>query len=1099
MRIRYIVCVVLAALVLPCAGAQQGEPLRRNLQFQQLSTDDGLSHEMVNDIVQDVDGYLWIATQEGLGRFDGREVVTFGHLRTDETTLANDFVRTLFRDSRDRLWIGTEAGVDRYLGSQAGFVRASFPGMDTGAALDQSIRAIAESPRGELWFATAGGGLVRVDESTSSFDVLGTGSTPALPANDVLSLEFTRDGALWIGTEGAGVVRYDPVRDEVSVPEGLEIIAGEAVRALLEDSRGRLWIGTDGAGVLRYDTTRGTLDRWRTDADGQGGLPSDRIRDILEDAAGTLWFATDGGIAEWRRDAERFAVYGHLEGDTRTLASDRTNTLFSDASGVLWVGTWNGVSRWNRVSDVFSYLLAADGRLPGDWVNSVDEDSAGVLWIATYGDGLGSLDPVTGETRFYRFDEDDPASLPDDRVMVVHVDREDRVWVGTRAAGLARLDRTSGRFTRLAHDPDDPQSISGNAITSIHHDSRGDLWVGTFGAGLDRLPGARGDRFERFAADPAREEALGGDRVLTIAEAPNGGIWLGMEGTGLDHFDPETGRFSHVRRLSLSGEADAVELDTVTDLRFASDGALWIGTLGRGLLRWSDADRRGDRSRARIFDKAQGLPADAIYGIVEAADGAIWASSNRGLTRLDPERGATRQFDDRNGLRDSEFNGARLRSASGHLLFGGPEGLVRFRPDELPFNDRPPPVVASASSRTDLLATTRSGAAAPVVEIGYLNPFLAFDFVALDFVSPDKNQYRYRMAGFDPDWVPAGTFRRATYTNLPAGRYTFEVQASNNDGVWNETPARFDVIAVPAPWNSLWAYAFYVLTALTAVGLYLRAQREKLARESRQRVLLEEQVEQRTRELARSNRDLHRMNERLEEAAVTDSLTNLRNRRYADQFLANDIAKFERDQLKRAEEIEKQEETPSPRSMFLMMIDLDGFKAINDHFGHHAGDRALVQVRDLLLAACRSSDTIVRWGGDEFLISGTTMDYGDVKILAERIRDAITNHAFEVGSGREAHLSASIGIAPYPLVPDRYSFCSWELVSAVADQAAYIAKASARDAWVSLVGTRTLEPEMLTGLSDHVADMISEGHLTLETNVDAPLRTANGSMVKLDR
>ena len=1081
------------------AGVQNLDILRRNVQFEQLSTEDGLSHEMVYRVAQDGAGFIWIATQEGLNRFDGHSVRRFGHLRTDPATLSSDFVRTLFVDRHGMLWVGTEAGVDRHLGHGLGFARDPFEGMDTRESLGRSVRAIAQSSDGSYWFGTAGGGLVHVDPATRSLKSRvvherGDGAPDTIQA----LLVDSRD-QLWIGTDGAGVFVTGGLDSEIDAVPGTDALATASVRAITEDREGRIWIGTDDAGVVRVDPASGAVRQWRHDAKTANSLPADRVRDVFEDRAGTLWVATDAGLAEWRGPEAGFVTYRHDDRDARSLASDRVNSLFEDTSGVLWIGTWRGVSRWNYLSDVFTWFTAADGQLPGDIVTSMAETSTGRLWVGTYGTGLASLDADSSSARFYARDADDPGSLPDDRVMTVHVDEGDRLWLGTRAAGLARLETSSDAFRRFAHDPDDDTSISGNAITTIHTGPDGALWVGTFGAGLNRMrPDADGvfDRFAHATDDPA---SLSGDRVLALASTTDGRLWVGTEGAGLNRLDPASGRAERFARFTVvAEEGESLEPGSITDLLQDSRGTLWIATLGQGLLRWNSTDLSADVPRVAVFDQSTGMPSDAIYGLVEDTEGAIWASSNRGLTRIDPSTAQLRQFDARNGLRESELNqGARLGTRSGELLFGGIAGMVRFRPDDLPFNEREPRIVVTASSRDAELVTAEPGEPAPLVEIGYLDPFLAFDFVALDFVSPDKNQYRYRLEGFDPDWIDARGFRRAIYSNIPAGRYSFAVQATNNDGVWGSETGRIEVLAVPAPWNSLPAYALYMMTALFAAGFYLRTQREKLAQESRQRLLLEELVEQRTHQLAESNQNLHKLNERLEEAAVTDSLTGLRNRRYADQFIANDISKFERDQLRLAEQARERGDPRPERSMFFMMLDLDGFKAINDQFGHHAGDQALLQIRDILLNACRASDTIIRWGGDEFLVVGTTTEYGHVKVLAERIRDAVARHRFVVSGDREARLSASIGISPYPLVPDRYSFCSWELVSAVADEAAYIAKGSGRNAWVSLVGTESLSPDALTGgLSSRIGDLIAGGDLVLETSLEGELRRVGGERLQ---
>jgi diguanylate cyclase (GGDEF)-like protein len=539
---------------------------------------------------------------------------------------------------------------------------------------------------------------------------------------------------------------------------------------------------------------------------------------------------------------------------------------------------------------------------------------------------------------------------------------------------------------------------------------------------------------------------------------------------------------------SFDTPSGTTKLRTPTDLIEDRDGALWIGTLGNGLLRWAAQARNGSLAEVDVFGKSQGLPTDTIYGIVGDQNGALWISSNRGLTLFDPVSGTSRQFDNRNGLRDSEFHqGARLRSRSGRLLFGGATGLVGFFPGELPINDRPPGVVITARSRDAELASVATGDAAPLIEVSYLDRYLAFDFVGLDFMSPDKNQYRYRLHGFDDGWVEGDDFRRAIYTNLPPGRFSFQVQSANNDGLWNTEGAAVDVVVIPAPWNTWWAYLSYFILATSLLALYLNRQRAELKREARQRMLLEQEVDSRTEELAQRNKDLEALNEKLAEASVTDSLTGLRNRRYVDQFIATEIALFERNQRKATGNPGSTDQREESSTMFFMMIDLDGFKLINDRYGHHAGDLALTQVTSVLQHCSRESDTLIRWGGDEFMVIGFASGFFGAKVLAERIRHSIAERAYDVGNGNMGKLSASIGIAPYPLIENGQSTCSWEQITAIADQAAYIAKANGRNAWVSIVGTDTLDKSMLAELTTDLAEMVQLEHVDIDSSLHGPL------------
>lgn len=1110
-RLNFWVLTTLSVLLSPTLRASDfhvhdkaaTSAVSRNVQFNQLTTEDGLSQNIVYDIVQDRRGFVWFATQEGLNRYDGYTVKSYENLKDDPTTLSHDFIRALLLDRDGVLWVGTENGVNRYDEKADAFQRSPLASLGFGELDGLPIRTMLQTSDGTYWLGTSELGLVRLDmQSRTAHRFQLHDETLDLAGETVLALFEDGKGNLWVGTQDAGLLRFDPVTDQFvsysSARSGSRGLSGREVRSIYEDHLGILWIGTADAGLSRYDPKRGIFEQFTHDKSTATSLGNNRVRDIVEDDRGTLWIATDGGLSEWRQDIQGFVTYNHKDDDPRSLLGDRVNSLFVDASGVLWVGTWDGVSKWNYFSDTFSYYRTENGLLPGNVVTSIAESADETLWIGTYGSGLAHLDLATQRTRVFRHDPEDSRSLPDDRIMAVHVDPENQVWVGTRKHGLAKLDPETSEFERYHKDPEDPRSLSGNAIASLHSDADGNLWIGTFGAGLSRTPFASPGSFDRFQHETHDPNSISGNKVISLFADRQGTLWIGTDGEGLNRFESSTGQFTRLRNFDTP--SGRLKVNTPTDLIEDREGALWIGTLGNGLLRWPLQARTEGLAEVEVFGKSQGLPTDTIYGIVGDQNSALWISSNRGLTLFDPVSGTSRQFDNRNGLRNSEFHqGARLRSRSGRLLFGGSTGLVGFFPGELPINDRPPGVVITARSREQELASVATGEPTPLIEVSYLDRFLAFDFVGLDFMSPDKNQYRYQLHGFDDGWVEGDNFRRAIYTNLPPGRFSFQVQSANNDGLWNTQGAAVDVVVIPAPWNTWWAYLSYFLIAVSLLALYLHRQRAELRREARQRMLLEQEVDSRTQELAQRNSDLEALNEKLAEASVTDSLTGLRNRRYVDQFITTEIALFERNQRKATGNPVSTDQRKESSTMFFMMIDLDGFKLINDRHGHHAGDLALTQVTSVLQHCCRESDTLIRWGGDEFMIIGFAAGFFGAQVLAERIRHSIAERAYDVGNGNMGKLSASIGVAPYPLVEDRSSICSWEQVTAIADQAAYLAKANGRNAWVSIAGTTSLEKAMLAEMTTNLAELVQLQHIDLDSSLHGPLLLPGSQVPEANR
>jgi diguanylate cyclase (GGDEF)-like protein len=507
-------------------------------------------------------------------------------------------------------------------------------------------------------------------------------------------------------------------------------------------------------------------------------------------------------------------------------------------------------------------------------------------------------------------------------------------------------------------------------------------------------------------------------------------------------------------------------------------GNLWIGTQGGGLNRWDLADRRAGRAVFKHYTERGGLPNNTIYGILEDEEGSLWLSTNRGLSKLDPQTGGIRNYDTTHGLQSNEFNfGAHYRSAVGEMFFGGNNGFNAFFPGRIRINTHVPPVVLTSflklNKRTKL---EKHISDVKEIQLTHRDYVVSFEFAALDYAAPEKNRYAYKLVGLDRDWTELPGARRATYTNLGPGHYVFRVKGANSDGVWNEQGFSLGVTVLPPPWRTWWAYTFYVLLLLGIALAFRQSHVRKLASEAEYNRILEQQVKERTAQLAERYDELQLANAKLEDASVTDSLTGLGNRRFLTQCIQKEIAMVERS-------YGAPDRATNPCDLVLMMIDLDGLKTINDTYGHSAGDMALIQMRELLEKACRKADMILRWGGDEFLVVGRYADRELAKALAERIRVVVKDHPFDLGLDHPVYVSASIGFAFYPFIPSAPTRVTWEQVVTIADRALYGAKASGRNAWVGIFSTPAT-PLDAVHLISHMPELLArEGRIEVQTSV----------------
>lgn len=1055
------------------------------MQFTRLSAEEGLSQGAVMAIREDSQGFLWLGTEDGLDRYDGYEVRHYVHDRTQPRSLPVNWISTLVQDVHGTLWIGTAGGgvVGRDPTTGALQPLSALMG-DSGLTSNEQVRQLYSDHSGRLWVATRERGVVMVDlaqrRSRRFRSVPGNAAT--LSSDSIFAITEDLAGRIWIGTQ-AGLDSVDPVTGRVeraSLQEWLPAGHGPVqVTALLIDKQGDLWVGTNDGLVRITLTSKGHAAAYRTHTGDPHALPGDRIQALLLDRSGRLWVGTANGLALYHVEDDQFESYRHDPADPSSLPDDSVISLYEDANGLLWVGTkTGGAAHWNPRSWSFGHHPRDPAGPFGDAIPSAfATDAEGTLWVATFGGGLSAISR-RGAVTHYRHRDHDPGSLPDDRVMSLIVDHENTVWAGTMSGGLARLDAATGHFRVYDHDAADPNSLPASGVMSLLEDSRGRVWVGTYGGALARFERAT-NRFTRYPSDPGDAATLSSNRATALVEDGTGRIWVGTDGGGLCLLEPSSGRvtrFGHDAQ-----DPHGLSADTVYALRVDDRGRVWVGTRGGGLDEVLGSALAPERIRFRNYSEAQGLPNSTIYGIEVDRSGELWLSTDRGLARFDPSSGEVRNFRRIHGLQADEFNfGAHYRSRQGQLFFGGPGGYNAFFAEALEFNDRPPPVALTAFLKFN------EPAVMPVVpervaslDLGYRDSVVTFEFTALDLASPAHNHYRYRLEGFDQDWVDGGAKRSVTYTNLSGGQYTFQVRAANSDGVWNNAGLAIPLKVAPPPWATPWARGAYVLALALVIFAVWHSQQKKLRREALYAQRLQREVEERTAELAKRNDDLKRANQRLREASVTDPLTGLGNRRYLYEAIAG-------------MEVPGADSVSSLAPATLLMVDLDYLKPINDLHGHEAGDQVLVGIAESLRRCCRASDLLVRWGGDEFVIVYFDSDMTAAEQLAERIRALVAKQIFQTSSGTRVRTSCSIGFARYPFIREAPSQVTWDQVLMAADAALYYAKKE-RNGWIGWAGTAAAasQPDLIEEIERNSESLERQGMLDVRRPRFRPEDTVN--------
>jgi diguanylate cyclase (GGDEF)-like protein len=1058
---------VFAPLFFLIGAAQAGSP---PLSVQRYSLEEGLSQQAVNAIVQDHEGFMWFGTEDGLNRFDGYEFRQLRHARGDTKSLPNGWISSLV-PTEAGLWIATDGGGVVFRNAQTGALESPVPLRDAGDL--QRVRVLARDRLGRLWIGSRDAGVALFDPRSSELQRVRHSATEpnSLSDNSVFALVHLRNGDTLVGT-ARGLDRLRAGTFDVSrvalPPELVPPGQGLRVRALAETVDGMIWVGTD-AGLGRFDPRARSWRVYRAGSgpgpvSSTGGLPDNRVQTLLVDSQGRLWIGLLNGLSWLDPVTETFSSYFRDVADTRSLPDDYIVSLFEDRGGSLWIGTKSGgIAKWNPRTWSFGHARAsAEEGFTDRNITSFAEDRQGRLWIGTFGSGINLLDRASGRVSPVRHVAGQPGSLSDDRVMVMLEGSSGHLWVGTMGGGLNRFDPQTLRAEVFTHDPTVPTTLAAPGIMSLLEVDK-QLWVGTFGGGISRLD-ADSRRFDNLRPGPEDGLHLSSGRVTAMARDRSGHVWIGTDGGGLNVWDSKTRRLHYYKRDAK--RLDSLSGDSIYSILVDDNGGVWIGTRGGGLDRVVNPGEAPQGLRFANFAEPQGLPNNTIYGLRADGTGNIWMSTNFGLARLEPRSGKVQVFHRLHGLQAEEFNfGAHYRDRSGKLFFGGAAGFNSFYPEMLEINERPPRVVL-----TQFLKLNSPGVAGVPEErlerlkLSHQEDVITLRFAALDFADPRANRYEYKLEGFDEDWVAADERRTATYTNLPGGDYVFRVRASNSDGVWSTQDLALPIEVAPSPWLSPYAYAGYALFAMLLLLAVWYAQQRRIARAAELQARLEQQVSDRTYELAQRNRELEDANRRLEMASLTDTLTGLANRRYLMEQFPRLIA-----------------ERKNSAGLALMIIDLDALKPINDQHGHAAGDEVIVEIARTLRQAIRPDDVLARWGGDEFVVVAQAQHVEQACMLAERIRERIAKMKCVLPRGAVVRTSCSIGLTCLPFVPGNPDAVSWEHAVKIADLALYRAKRG-RNAWRGWFGTERVaslqvatQQSVITAVESNVDALIASG------------------------
>jgi len=844
-----------------------------SLRFKHIPPDQGLSQSVVQDIIQDDQGFLWLGTQDGLNRFDGYEFKVFKSDPRSDNSLRGNLVSSLAKDSTGMIWIGTsDGGLNRYDPTTGTFQHFTHDPEDPNSLSENSVADLLVAEDGKLWIGTSNQGLNVLDPQTGEFSrYLHDSQDPSsLSSNVIFRLAQHPDGSIWIATTSGGLNRLNPDTGKFTRyshdPEDPTSLGEDGVQSVHVDRTGTLWVGTYSAGLHRYDPSTDSFVRFPVDPQDQTSLASPSVSDIFEDSRGNLWVATNGGgLNVLDRKTQTFTRYLHNSFNPESLSGDYLMKVFEDRDKTLWLGMFGtGLDYYDPLSSQFVLARSIPGvenALNSSEIWSIFEDAQGNLYVGTQGGGLNHFDSHTSKWTSFESNLDQEGSLNGNIVYAIYQDESGLIWLGTDT-GIEKYDPQSGQFTQY------PNSF----VFDIIEDAFGEMWFAT-ALGLIRTPVDELEMFyeknpgeifpKTYTNDPGDPKSISGDIVLTVIEDSEQDIWVGTYNAGLSRFDRQTGTFT--RFLHDDTDPGSLSANTVISIYQASDDTLWIGTT-TGLNRYD-----AQSGTFKIYNQEDGLPSDTIYGILEDDTGNLWLSTNWGISRFDVKGKTFRNFNKTDGLQDSEFNqGAYFRGPSGLMYFGGLNGLNAFQPGSILELGTFPPVVLTGLKifNKPVMVGEDSPLQRPLevsqeIKLDHTDDFFEFTYAALYPAAPDEIEYAYQMDGLDQGWNEVGRRRFATYTNVPPGEYVFRVKSTNRDGVWSEEDNRLAVNIPPPFWQTVW---FRLLVVLGAAALVVFWVWNRIRSIENQRRLLEVQVEQRTNDLQETMVELEHAKTRAEAA-----------------------------------------------------------------------------------------------------------------------------------------------------------------------------------------------------------------------------------------
>lgn len=831
----------------------------QSLNFSRLSIEDGLSQGTVNDLIQDYKGFIWIATEDGLNRFDGYEVENYRRSFSDTTSLPDNNVLTLFEDSKNRLWLGTETKGLVHYNRFTGDFKSFIPSVDSFSNYFKKVQSIEEDRNGNIWLGGNFNKFLKFSPSDSSFQFFelfshsNSNETPKpysindikrtekgnfwiasgefglflfdpykektirhfsiengnLPVNHLLDLDLTDQGTLWVGSY-KGFIKLTTLRTEDSTR--YKISANKKpnlfIKNIQKDSSGNLWLGLFNRGLAKYDLQGASIDYYKANPEKEYGLAHNTINAITLDRSGTFWIGTNGRGVNWFSLNKKFNQYPHLPKHKNGKFSNSIRAIIEDHEGKIWVGSYCGVDRYN---------------------------------------------PKTNTVKGYPYDSIPGGYAYNGNVYSILEDSKNRIWLGTEGGGLYQYNRGLDTFYNYSN-PEYPISF----VYDIKEGPNQNLWLATEGRLIEFDP--ENGQYRTFLED------FSVDQIIYIEKDQKGRLWVAANG-GYFIFNPRSKDSKFYNKVT--GDSTGLLIDRILSFNQTDSNTMWMATQGGGIAKIV-LNENQNPVNYQHFTKEDGLPNNVAYGILQDKKSNLWISTNKGLASITRDSHEISVYYHGDGLQSNEFNtGAFYKARDGEMFFGGIEGLNSFYPSEISKNQYAPPVILKEVKKMGKsLSKKQPLSEISEIDLAYNDDIITLEFAALNYQNSEKNRYAYKLEGFMDEWEYTGQKRDFTFTNLDPGKYNLKVQASNNDGIWNKKGTSVTLNVIPPFWQTGWFYGLIGTVVIGGSGLFYYWRVRSLRKRQME---LRHLVNERTYELENKNEELSKAKEEVEKAAKAKS------------------------------------------------------------------------------------------------------------------------------------------------------------------------------------------------------------------------------------